>query len=343
MSGRFLSVLICAGFLCFSSDASSRSLSDVFNKVDPAVVMILTKERGYSKVKPGKQVATRGLGSGVVISKDGLILTAAHVVQVADEVEVEFLGDYRIGADVIGSASLADAALLQLDRVPEDLVWVKLGASDKVSVGEEIFVVGAPYGVSHTLTVGHVSGRRTPKVLCDQIIPIELLQTDAAINKGNSGGPMFSMDGEVIGIVSHFLSQSGGFEGLGFAVSINTAKELLLEQRSFWTGLEAYAVSGTLAKALNMQQEAGLLIQRVAHDSPGYYLGLRPGNVPVRIGREELLIGGDIVLEVQGTPISTDPEKMCHIRETMAEMSPGDPIDVKVLREGQILNLSTRW
>jgi S1-C subfamily serine protease len=341
MGGRFLSVLIGAGFLCVSSVASSRSLSDVFSKVDPAVVMILTKERGYSKVEPGKQVATRGLGSGVVISKDGLVLTAAHVVQVADEVEVEFLGDYRIGAKVIGSATLADAALLQLDRVPEDLVWVKLGASDKVPVGEEIFVVGAPYGVSHTLTVGHVSGRRNPKIFCDQIIPIEFLQTDAAINKGNSGGPMFSMDGEVIGIVSHFLSQSGGFEGLGFAVSINTAKELLLKQRSFWTGLEAYAVSGALAKALNMQQEAGLLIQRVAHDSPGYYLGLRPGNVPVRIGREELLLGGDIVLEVQGTPISTDPAEMCHIRETMAEMVPGDPIDVKVLREGQIVNLST--
>ena len=91
-----------------------------------------------------------------------------------------------------------------------------------------------------------------------------------------------------------------------------------------------------------MKQEAGLLIQRVAHDSPGYYLGLRPGNVPVRIGGEELLLGGDIVLEVQGIPISTDPAQMCHIRETMVEMIPGGPIDVKILREGQIVNFPTR-
>ncbi len=341
MSHKLVGLWVGLSLVFVSNTSESRSLKKVFERVNPAVVMILTTERSYSRVMPGEEVTSKGLGSGVVISKDGLVMTAAHVVQVADEVIVEFLGGYRIGAQVVGSAALADVALLQLDNVPANVVSVKLGDADKVSVGEEVFIVGAPYGVSHTLTVGHISGRRKPPTFCDQIVPVEFLQTDAAVNKGNSGGPMFSMDGEVIGIVSRILSQSGGFEGLGFAVSINTAKQLLLEQRSFWTGLEAYAVSGALAKALNVPQEAGLLIQRVADDSPGYYLGLRAGNIPVQLGREEILIGGDIVLEVQGIPISTDPAKMCQIRETMAEIVSGDRIDVKVLREGQILNLFT--
>jgi S1-C subfamily serine protease len=339
MCRKLVGLLVGLSLVLLSNISEGRSLKDVFERVNPSVVMILTTERSYSRVEPGEQVTSKGLGSGVVISKDGLVMTAAHVVQVADEVVVEFLGGYRIGAKVIGSAARADVALLQLDDVPQNVVPVGLGDADKVSVGEEVFVVGAPYGVSHTLTVGHISGRRKPQTFCDQMVAVEFLQTDAAINKGNSGGPMFSMDGEVIGIVSRFLSQSGGFEGLGFAISINTARALLLEQRSFWTGLEVYVVSGVLAKALNVPQEAGLLVQRVADDSPGYHLGLRAGDIPVRIGREELLIGGDILLEVQGIPISTDPAKMCQIRDTMTGLIPGDRIDVKVLREGHILNL----
>jgi len=338
---RLFVLLPCLNLIFLSSISEGYSLSKAFQEVDRAVVMILTTGREYSKVRPGKQVATSGLGSGVIISKDGLVMTAAHVVQVADEVVVEFLGGERVSAKVVGAATLADVALLKLNDLPEEIVPAELGDSDNVSIGEEIFVVGAPYGVTHTLTVGHISGRRVPKTFCNQIMPVEFLQTDAAINQGNSGGPMFSMDGKVIGIVSHFLSQSGGFEGLGFAASINTAKELLLRQRPFWTGLEVYAVSGALAKALNVPQESGLLIQRVADGSPGHYLGLRPGMIRIRIGNEEILIGGDIILEIHGIVISANPEQSCRIRETMAETADGDLIDVKVLREGKTMHLST--
>jgi len=338
---RLLILLPCLNLIFLNSISEGHSLNRAFQKVDPAVVMILTTGREYSKVRLGKQVATSGLGSGVVISEDGLVMTAAHVVQVADEVVVEFLEGERVSAKVVAAASLADVALLKLDDLPEKIVPAELGNSDGVSIGEVIFVVGAPYGVTHTLTVGHISGRRVPKTFCDQIMPIEFLQTDAAINQGNSGGPMFSMDSKVIGIVSHFMSQSGGFEGLGFATSINTAKELLLRQRPFWTGLEVYAVSGALAKALNVPQEAGLLIQRIADGSPGHSLGLRPGMIPIRIGNEEILIGGDIILEVQGIVISVHPEQNCRIRESMSETAGGDLIDVKVLREGKTMRLST--
>ncbi|MBW2601468.1 MAG: trypsin-like peptidase domain-containing protein [Deltaproteobacteria bacterium] len=313
----------------------------MFKEVNPAVVTILATGHGYSKTRPGEKVVSKGLGSGFVVGKNGLVMTAAHVVQVADTVVVEFLNGKKIGARVQGSVALADVALLQLDKVPSGLVSAPLGDSDKVSVGDEVFVIGAPYGVSHTLTVGHMSGRRKPEGRSSQLLPIELLQTDAAINSGNSGGPMFNTKGEVIGIVSHILSKSGGFEGLGFAVSMNTANALLMQEKSFWTGLEFIFLSGPLAKALNVPQEAGLLVQRVADKSLGYFMLLEPSKIPVKIGRDEFFIGGDIILDVGGARVSTDVEDMRRIRRTIMNVPPGRRIKAKVLRGGKILELFT--
>ena len=328
-------------FYVLTALAGASSLSKVFEKVNPSVVVILTKERGYASLQSGQAVTfgKGGLGSGIVVSKDGLVMTAAHVVQVADAVVVRFVDGSMVGAKVVGSAPQADVALLQLDQVPDNLTTAELGNSDNVKIGDEIFVIGAPYGVDHTLTVGYMSGRRHPEVVCNSLLPIEFLQTDAAINKGNSGGPMFSMDGKVIGIVSHILSHSGGSEGLGFAASINTAKDLLFEQGSVWTGLEAYLVSGPLAKALNLPQDAGLLIQRVADDSPGHRLGLRPGVIPVEIGGKHLLLGGDIVLEVKGITVSAELEHTCQIRQKVVGLDHGN-FEMKVLRDGKVVNLT---
>ena len=336
----FLSFFLLTFFVLISL-AGAGSLSKVFKKVNSAVVVILTTERGYSSLQPGQTLSFNksGLGSGIVISKDGLVMTAAHVVQVADAVVVRFLDGSMVGAKVVGSAPQADVALLQLNHLPDNLAVADLGDSDDVNIGDEIFVIGAPYGVDHTLTVGYMSGRRHSEADCNSLLPIEFLQTDAAINKGNSGGPMFSMDGKVIGIVSRILSYSGGSEGLGFAVSINTARELLLKQGSIWTGLEAYLVSGHLARALNVPQEAGLLIQRVADESPGYRLGLRPGKIPVEIAGKHLLLGGDIVLEVKGVTVSAEFEHTCEIRQKVVGLT-HDNLEMKVLRDGKVVNLA---
>lgn len=321
------------------SKADAGSVKDVFREVNSAVVVIVTKEGGYSSLGSDMTLIKGGLGSGVVVSKDGLVMTAAHVVQLADEVSVHFLDGTQAMAKVVSSALQADVALLRLNEVPDDLRVAELGNSDLVSIGDEIFVVGAPYGMGHTLSVGYLSGRRRTVGICNQLNPIEFLQTDAAINLGNSGGPMFDMDGRLIGIVSHILSQSGGSEGLGFATSINTARELFVGRESFWIGLETYLIAGDLAKALNIPQEAGLLVQRVANDSPGAKLGLRSGGIPVEIGSKKLLIGGDIILEVQGLPISIDVKETCVIRDTMGGLGQGAPIVFKVLREGKIIDL----
>jgi S1-C subfamily serine protease len=324
----------------FVSKAEAQSLKDVFQKVNPAVVVITTKKGGFPITIPQATLIKSGLGSGIVISKRGLVMTSAHVVQDADEVMVHFLNSPDIPATVISTSPQADVALLKLDYVPDDLEVVEPGDSDRVSIGEMVFVVGAPYGVEHTLTVGYLSGRRHSVGVCKQLTPIEFLQTDAAINMGNSGGPMFSVNGELIGIVSGILSRSGGSEGLGFATSINTAKELLSAKESFWVGLNAFLVQGALAKALNVPQDAALLIQSVSDGSPAYKLGLRPSKIPIQIGKQRLFIGGDIILEVQGTPISSDAEETCDIRDSVGRLNHGDSIVFKILRDGRILNLS---
>ena len=144
---------------------------------------------------------------------------------------------------------------------------------------------------------------------------------------------MFSMDGEVIGIVSHILSMSGGSEGLGFAVTSNVARRLL-DEKSFWTGLDGRILTGDLARALNIPPPGvGLLVQRIAAGSPAEQAGLRAGTTRARIGREELIVGGDIVLEVMGVPVQASGLEP--VKETLTGLRPGQTVDIVVLRGGQ--------
>jgi S1-C subfamily serine protease len=170
----------------------------------------------------------------------------------------------------------------------------------------------------------------------------EFFQTDAAINEGNSGGPMFNMHGEVIGIVSHIVSRSGGFEGLGFVVTSNLARKLLLERSPFWSGMEGFLLSGEMAKIFNVPQPAGLLVQRIAPHSPASQLGLRPGTLAAVIEGEPLVVGGDIILEVQGVPFIPDGSSYTVIRERLTSLKPGDKITVLVLRDGRKEELTAK-
>jgi S1-C subfamily serine protease len=261
------------------------------------------------------------------------------VVQTADQIGVEFSEGKIIPARVIASEPMADVALLQLEFTPSDAVVVKLGDSDAMRVGDEVFVIGAPYGISRSLTAGHISARHVVKGSGGIGLPLELFQTDASINSGNSGGPMFNVAGEVVGIVSYILSQSGGFEGLGFAVTSNVAQKVLLGEKSPWTGMEAYLLSDDLAKIFNVPQPYGVLVQRIAEGSPAARIGLRGGKFRAKIGDEELLVGGDIILEVGGIPVAPDAYKKT--QAYFLQLQPGDEIVVKVLREGKVMDLKT--
>src|SRR5262249_23717857 len=150
----------------------------------------------------------------------------------------------------------ADLSLLQLERVPPGATVAVMADSNKVRVGDPVIIVGAPYGLSYSLSVGFISARWAPNTVYKTMPLAEFFQTTATINTGNSGGPMFAMNGEVIGIVSHNISKSGGSEGLGFVVTLNTAKQLLLERRSFWSGLEGMMLSDDLADLLNLPPRA---------------------------------------------------------------------------------------
>src|SRR6266446_10792039 len=200
-------------------------------------------------------------------------MSAAHVVQSMDEIRVEFVGGEAVAAKVIASEPAADLALLQLDRVPQGALVATLADSDTVRVGEQIIIVGAPYGLSYSMSVGWISARWAPNTVYRRMPLAEFFQTDATINTGNSGGPMFNMAGEVIGLVSHTISKSGGSEGLGFVVTINTAKQLLLVRKSFWSGLEGHLISGPIAQILNLPQPTGYLVKTVARGSAGEAVG----------------------------------------------------------------------
>jgi S1-C subfamily serine protease len=151
---------------------------------------------------------------------------------------------------------------------------------------------------------------------------------------------MFNMSGQVIGIVSHVISKSGGSEGLGFVVSINTAKELLLRRKAFWSGLEFYHVTGEVAAALNLPQPAGLLIKSVAKGSPGEAVGLRPGTLSSTVDGKEMLLGGDVILEVAGIPIAEDPAPLAKIRQQMNTLKSGDSYGARILRAGKIVEIT---
>ena len=267
---RILAGVLLA-LIAWPPTADAQSLGPVFRRVNPSVVIIHAR---WKEIAASGQVGrVAEVGSGVLVSADGKIITAAHVVQTADEITAEFLSGEQIPARVIASEPEADVSLLQLERMPAKPMVAALGNSDRSQVGDQIFIVGAPYGIAHTLSVGYITARHKPNTVYGEMALAEFFQTDAAINPGNSGGPMFNMAGEVIGVASHNISKSGGSEGLGFVVTINMTRRLLLEQRSFWSGMSSVVVSGRVARALNLPQPVGLLVQRVAANSPAAQIG----------------------------------------------------------------------
>jgi S1-C subfamily serine protease len=332
-------LLLIAAATLFSGQAQAQQLREMFGKTNPSVVVIRTVER---RVTPQAQglMSLPGLGSGVVISTDGKILTAAHVVQAADQVAVEFVDGKKERAHVVASYPRADVAIVQLDFPSPGLVPAKLGDSDAVQVGDDVFVIGAPYGLSHSLTVGHVSGKHLSQESIAGLSKVEVFQTDAAINQGNSGGPMFNMAGEVIGIVSQILTTSGGFQGVGFAVTSNVARKLLLNKKSFWTGIDGYLLTNELARIFNVPQSAGLLVMRAAENSPASDLRLIAGTIPTNIGGAELVVGGDIILEVAGIQIVEDWKTLDEMQTALGNLQTGEKFTLKVLRAGMVVELS---
>lgn len=325
-----------------AESVSAQTVRDVYRKAKDSVVVVRTIQREVASTNQGKTlVSAPGLGSGVLISADGKVLTAAHVVQTADQIAVQFDENTIVPAKVIASQRVSDVALIQLLYVPKGVTPATLGDSDKAEIGEEVVVIGAPFGLEKSLSVGYISGRKQSNVRMGSFQAVDFLQTDAAINTGNSGGPMFNMKGEVIGIVSNILTRSGGFEGIGFAATSNIAKQVLLEQKSFYSGVEGILLEGKLAQVFNVSQEAGFLIQHVAEGSPLWRMGIRGGEVSAVIDGNELLLGGDVILSINGVKVAPGNRNYDDIFRKLSSLKPGDTLTCKILRAGEVQELST--
>lgn len=266
----------------------------------------------------------RGLGSGFIVSPDGLILTNAHVVDSATEVTVKLTDRREFKAKVLGTDPQTDIAVIRIDA--KDLPTVRLGDPSKIRVGEPVLAIGSPYGFENTVTAGIVSAK-SRSLPDDTYVPF--IQTDVAVNPGNSGGPLFNQRGEVIGINSQIYSQTGGYQGLSFAIPINVATKVQQQLVAHGKvtrgrlGISVQEVNQALAQSFNLPRPAGALVNSVENDSPAAKAGLKPGDVIVQLGDDVIDHSGDL------------PEHVADIR-------PGTEIKLKVIRKGAPMTLAVK-
>src|SRR5262245_42600533 len=335
-------VLVAAMLLAFAPPTQSQtqnqnqSLDDLFAQVSPSVVGVRAKG---GDVNAGGVTRFNETGSGVLISSDGRVMTAAHVVNGMDEVTVQGIGGEVVRATIIATDAAADISLLQLERVTKAMRVARPGDSDKMRVGQQVMVVGAPYGLAHSMSVGWITARWPPNTICPDMPLAEVLQTTATINTGNAGGPVFNMAGEVISIVSQNISKAGGSEGLGFIVTINSAQKLLVPRKVFWGALQGIILTGRLATVLNVPAPAGFLVKTVAEGSMAWNMGLQGSDGILTIAGKEIPVGGDIILSVEGIPVVSE-ENIEQIRNRLAAVTPGAPIKMSVLRAGKVIELT---
>ena len=263
------------------------------------------------------QVPRTGLGSGFIVDSSGVILTNAHVVEGADEVRVKLPDRREFRGKVAGIDTTTDIAVVKIDA--RDLPAVKIGDPQKVRVGEWVLAIGSPFGFENTVTAGIVSAtsRSLPE---GSYVPF--IQTDAAVNPGNSGGPLFNMQGQVIGINSQIYSRSGGFQGIAFAIPIDAAmgveKQLLatgkVERGRLGVGVQE--VNASLARSFGLDRPRGALVAQVEPGSPADKAGLKPG---------------DVILGFNGKPIETSSQ----LPPLVAQLKPGTGATMQVWRGGK--------
>lgn len=320
---------------------AAQSVSDLFEQLDKSVVVvevISSETTGDGKLM--EKVSMGSMGSGVLVSEDGVIITAAHVVNNADAIRVTFKDGQKLRAKVTALSRLADVALIKCEGKIKHPVVAKMGDSDKTRIGDKCMIIGSPMGLNHSLSVGYISRREKQTDSRAGFTRLEYFQTDAAINTGNSGGPMFNMQGELIGIVSSILSRSGGFEGIGFVATINIVKKSLFEKSNIWLGVDVYVVAGSLAMALNVPQEAAILIQNVSKNSPAYYMGLKGGFLRATIDKHEIILGGDILLSIDGHKFDSE-ENILDALDYLNALKKGQTYTFKVLRKAEIIDV--KW
>jgi putative serine protease PepD len=280
-------------------------------------------------------------GSGFLISPDGKILTNSHVVANERQLEVTLPDQSHYKARLLSRDESNDVALLQIEPRTK-LPSLHLGDSDGLQVGQKVLAIGNPFGLEGTLTTGIVSSLgRTIRGENERTLE-GLIQTDAAINPGNSGGPLLDSAGNVVGINTAILGPNGGNIGIGFAMPINRAKLMIDDfqagRKRPKLGVSVVQVSGDYADALKLPTRGGLLIQEVDADSPAARAGLRGGRQEVQIGNAQVLVGGDLIMSIDGQPVERDDA----ISRALAHKRAGDTLDLTIFRNGRTTNVRVR-
>ncbi len=312
---------------------TSRAFSEIAGSVSPAVVNISTTKvmsrdtnplfddpffdffNPFREFRTPKKWKEQSLGSGVIVSPDGYIITNNHVIEQADEVRVTLLDKRSFKAKIIGADSKTDVAVVRIDA--KDLPTVRWGDSDKLQVGEFVLAIGNPFGLSHTVTMGIISavGRANVGIADYE----DFIQTDAAINPGNSGGPLVNIKGELIGINTAIFSRSGGYQGIGFAVPSNMVRLVMdqLEKRGKvtrgWLGVTIQELTPELSQKFGVKNGKGALVGDVAKGSPAERAGIRRG---------------DIILEFNGKGI----KDVGNLRNMVAQCKVGSEVNLTILR-----------
>ena len=319
-----------------SSSPSAGSLSPAAKKASPSVVSINTT----SKVPPSERLKDpwfkyffgeqdeadpqqMGLGSGVIVSPEGYILTNNHVIEQADEITVVLNDGRRTKAKLVGTDPETDLAVLKIKL--DNLPVMVMSNSDRTQVGDIVLAIGNPFGVGQTVTSGIVSalGRNQLGINTFE----NFIQTDAAINPGNSGGALVDVQGNLLGINTAIYSRSGGSMGIGFAIPVSTARQVLegiVKEGQVvrgWIGVEPTEITTDLAKTFNVQRDKGVIITGVLQTGPAFKAGVRPG---------------DVMLAVQDHPVQSVSELLAQV----SALKPGEQAQVKVLRRSEELVLT---
>jgi putative serine protease PepD len=311
----------------------------VYSEAAPAVANIVTRTMEYDVFMD--PVPAEGAGSGFVMDTRGYILTNNHVIENAQAIEVTLGDGQRFPAKLVGTDVRDDVALIKIDPGEHKLTALPIGDSSTLQVGQHVLAIGNPFGFQSTLTTGVVSALGRTVQTSDQSFIDGAIQTDAAINHGNSGGPLLDSHGEVIGINSAIYSTSGTTAGIGFAIPINTAKrianELITEGRvrEVYLGIQAIEFDQGFAQALGLPVDQGLLIEDVDQGGPAERAGLRGGDRVVIAGMRRVKVGGDVVTAVDGQPIASQLD----MAVALDKDRPGDTVTLEIYRNGQKMDV----
>jgi S1-C subfamily serine protease len=338
-----VSVPAASGSVSFD-ETKRLSINDIYRRSAPGVVQITTTSLRTVEPDPflnpfgfPEQQRQQALGSGFVIDKSGHIVTNFHVVQGAQQIEVSFTNRDSVRARLVGSDPSTDLAVLKVEVDARALTPLRLGNSDRVKVGDSVVAIGNPLGLERSVTAGIVSALHRPLTAPNDFTIDDVIQTDASINSGNSGGPLIAATGRVIGVNTAIATGGTGARGnigIGFAVPINTvrdvASQLIARGRvdHAFLGVGAQPVDANIARLFNLPVARGLLVVRVYEGSGAGEAGVRAGTDEVVVAGESYRLGGDVIVGVDGKAVAT-PEDL---REAVSAKEPGDQVTIEAYR-----------